>query len=305
MKGTFPEELKLCEAQAGSILALGQIQNTLMAGSLAAQNNVHNLEAIQWRAVLSQQSMAIIQLQAMFNRRTQFMSPTQGFHPNVYKTRKSRKCICTPFYPQLSNVTLLGTENVNIQLSAASVPPSSQPPWTPSPSEQVTAIKVWDTDGIYTTPSTGLRAYVSNSPTSTQEPRPQTQVDLVLPPVEAFARPGSLRPLLGSSFSEPHTWSSLGELLFFPPSLGCQGIMWIQILEKVRQPKFLWSVYKPAKSLDNYGTVEALWTLFTLGEPLLDADGVRTGMKPPLFILEEMFTGGKWRSGIDSTVSTI
>lgn len=88
MKTTFQEQLTVCEAQAGNVLALGQIQDAMIGNSLTGYGPRTDLEAQQWRAVIAEQSMAIIQLQAQFNRRTQFLSPTQGFCPTVYESRK-------------------------------------------------------------------------------------------------------------------------------------------------------------------------------------------------------------------------
>lgn len=96
---------------------------------------------------------------------------------------------------------------------------------------------------------------------------------------------------------------SSDETLLFPPSLGRQGVTWTQIFEKIKQPKYLWEVYQPAKpTLDSYGSVDALWSLFSIGEPLYDTAGNRTGMKPPLILLEETFGNGAWRAGISAAV---
>ena len=45
--------------------------------------------------------------------------------------------------------------------------------------------------GIYETEDNALRGFVCPSPAAPNSPRPRTQIDLCLPPVEAFHKPGT------------------------------------------------------------------------------------------------------------------
>jgi hypothetical protein len=52
--------------------------------------------------------------------------------------------------------------------------------------------------GVYETEDNALRGFVCPSPAVPNSPRPRTQIDLCLPPVEAFHKPGTF--LLRSAF---------------------------------------------------------------------------------------------------------
>jgi len=47
-----------------------------------------------------------------------------------------------------------------------------------------------DSTGVYQTPDSSLRAFVTDSPKTPTHSRTKTQVDLVLPPLPAFNPPG-------------------------------------------------------------------------------------------------------------------
>jgi len=85
-------------------------------------------------------------------------------------------------------------------------------------------------------------------------------------------------------------------VLLWPPVLGQQGINWTTIFKHIKQPAEVWERWKPARTLDAYETVENVWNLFTQGEAEYGADGIKTGMKPPLYLVEQHFASG-WRTG--------
>ncbi|KAJ3527219.1 hypothetical protein NMY22_g9867 [Coprinellus aureogranulatus] len=134
MRTTFQEQLTLCQAQAGSIEALGQVQNALMAGSLAGGGPRSDLESQQWRAALSANTMALLKLQAQFNRRTQWCSPTQGFCPTTYESRCAQSSAQSSMLPVAPRAPMTPVQ------SAGSVPETA----------------IWDTDGVYATPDSGV-----------------------------------------------------------------------------------------------------------------------------------------------------
>jgi hypothetical protein len=88
----------------------------------------------------------------------------------------------------------------------------------------------------------------------------------------------------------------LGEIhLAWPVVLGCKTVTWDDIFSLVKRPQFLWSVYQPSKTLENFN-VHDLWQAWTAGEPCLDEVGYQVGLKPPLRELEERFAH-RWRPG--------
>ena len=52
------------------------------------------------------------------------------------------------------------------------------------------ATRVLEDTGVYETEDNALRGFICPSPTSVNSPRPRTQIDLCLPPVQAFHEPG-------------------------------------------------------------------------------------------------------------------
>ncbi|CAK5268920.1 unnamed protein product [Mycena citricolor] len=122
-----------------------------------------------------------------------------------------------------------------------------------------------------------VRAFASPQPADASCTRPITQVDYVLPPIEAF-------------------FARNNALGFAPPIIGQKAATWSAIFLAIKQPGYCWSVWAPAKTLDKYSSVSELWSVFADGEPRLDSRGQQTGVKPPLRLVEETF-GEKWRAG--------
>ncbi|KAF5336960.1 hypothetical protein D9611_002923 [Ephemerocybe angulata] len=239
MRTTFQEELLMSQVQAGEPIALQRVEGALV-----------NMDIQQLRTTVASQTVEVIKLRQMIERRTQHFSPTKGFSAQLYENRVSSLS-----YPSKSY---------------------SRTPSTPPPSQPLAVLSdAGEPTGVYATPDAGLRAFVNDSPKKNPDARQCTQVDLVLPPTSAFQQPG-------------------GAHLLFPPILGCQGATWTDIFKLVKQPQYLWDVYQPSKSLDAYETVENICSLFTSGEAVLDSKGVRSGMKPPLQLLEDRF-GSEWR----------
>ena len=54
------------------------------------------------------------------------------------------------------------------------------------------ATRVLEDTGVYETEDNALRGFICPSPASLNFPRPRTQIDLCLPPVQAFHKPGTL-----------------------------------------------------------------------------------------------------------------
>ncbi|CAK5271696.1 unnamed protein product [Mycena citricolor] len=121
----------------------------------------------------------------------------------------------------------------------------------------------------------GLRAFAS--PPSVDAPRPTTQVDYVLPPITAFYKSDSL-------------------IGFMPPFMGQKAITWSMVFLAIKQPSYCWKAWAPSKTIGQFEDVAEVWRVWTEGEPRTDANGVQTGMRPPLRLVEETF-GHCWRTG--------
>lgn len=135
-----------------------------------------------------------------------------------------------------------------------------------------------DDNGVYEVEDSTLCVFVNESPHVPTTPRARSQVDLVLPPAAAFTKPGQVN-------------------LLWPPVLGQKSVHWDQVFAPVKQPELLWDCWKPLKSLDQFN-LEELWACYSLGEPVFNADGVQTGIKPPLQLVEKYFQS-KWRGRSD------
>ncbi|KAJ3713819.1 hypothetical protein C8R42DRAFT_726818 [Lentinula raphanica] len=120
------------------------------------------------------------------------------------------------------------------------IPPTSEllPPVNIIPQASTDAM------GIYEAEDSTLRAYVSSSSKAPSTPQSHIQVDLVLPPMAAFLDPN-------------------GPVLIWPPCLGQKSIHCDDIFKLVRQPILLWDCYKPLKSLDQWESLNELWSCWT------------------------------------------
>lgn len=122
-----------------------------------------------------------------------------------------------------------------------------------------------------------MRASVCTTPIIDNSPHCHVEVDLVIPDASAFTKPGQ----------PPLVWA---------PVLGQRSVQWPDIFSRIQQPSELWRDWQPNHSLDKYKTVDDVWTCYNVGEPKTNSDGIQTGMKPPLRMVEQYF-GTKWRLG--------
>jgi hypothetical protein len=74
-------------------------------------------------------------------------------------------------------------------------------------------------------------------------------------------------------------------------NLGRQSVLWTDVFPHIRNPKLLWDVWKPAKTLDNM-TPKELWNWWSVGEVVFEEN---SGQKPPIRLVEQHFKA-KWRS---------
>ncbi|KAJ7686094.1 hypothetical protein B0H17DRAFT_1304922 [Mycena rosella] len=102
------------------------------------------------------------------------------------------------------------------------------------------------------------------------------RMDLVEPPVASYYEAGGVPGI-------------------FPPLLGQKSVHWSDVFKVVKQPHLLWSAWGPHKTLEQFGSIEKLWTAFIDGAPELDASGNSTGrLNPPLKLVEQYFQAS-WR----------
>ncbi|KAJ6548089.1 hypothetical protein B0H10DRAFT_2170043 [Mycena sp. CBHHK59/15] len=119
--------------------------------------------------------------------------------------------------------------------------------------------------------SDSIRAFVNSSPKSSDVPRAATQVDLVLPPTDAFYKAGKI--FLG----------------LFPPLFGQKSARWPDVFPLIQQPKMCWAVWGPTKTVNQFVDVNELWKTYVDGEAVYTEAGVQTGMKPPLQLSWERY----------------
>ncbi|KAJ7862462.1 hypothetical protein B0H14DRAFT_3444643 [Mycena olivaceomarginata] len=51
----------------------------------------------------------------------------------------------------------------------------------------------------------------------------------------------------------------------FPPLLGQKFVRWTDMFKLIKQPKLLWTNWGPKKSLEQYTSIEELWTAYVDG----------------------------------------
>ncbi|KAK7059342.1 hypothetical protein R3P38DRAFT_3384318 [Favolaschia claudopus] len=217
MKTTFPEELTLLHAQAGD-----------PADLLLVQNNVLRKALEDLFKICTSSDTKLVRLTALLERRTSALSPAQGFSTTAYH-RNALAFSSSPSTPPRGSSRATHSSPITIHFD--------------SEMHETGTYESTGDDG-----SANHRAFVNTSPRSSDNLRVPTEVDLVLPPTEAFYKPGAPR-----------------------------GV----VFALVQQPKFCWDVWGP-KSVDRYRDVNEIWTSWIDGEAVSNAAGTQTGKKPPL-----------------------
>ncbi|KAJ3730396.1 hypothetical protein C8R42DRAFT_650031, partial [Lentinula raphanica] len=249
MKTEFPTQLSLIQAKAGSPVDLQRIQNESLRLALE-----------EVRVIMTGMRIEMQKLSAQLDRRTQLLSP------HAYKPVKNSRTTISYRLPLDSSSALLPAADI-IPATALISTTNIVPP------AECNA----DDMGMYQLEDESYRAFVSPSPKSRGIPRPRTQVDLKLPPVNVYTKPG-------------------GPIFLLPPYVGQKSITWDDVFKQVQQPEQLWDLYKPTKTLDQWESLSELWHCWSVGEPETDSTGVQTGVRPPLRLVEQYFQY-KWRPG--------
>ncbi|KAJ6453900.1 hypothetical protein C8R47DRAFT_934035, partial [Mycena vitilis] len=245
MKTTFPSELALLQAKEGSPADLLLIQNTVLRKSLEDLFIICNDNAVKLKHMTD-----------LIQRRTAVLSPAQGFSASTYHQNGkhfARPCVAY----------------ILIALASSSRIPAT-PPIFPHFDENM------EETGTYLMES-GIRAFVNTSPHARDVPRVPTQVDLVLPPTEAFYKKG---------------------LGIVPPLLGQKSARWPDVFAVIEQPKYCWDVWGPTKTVDKFSSVNEIWATYVDGDAVYNDAGVQTGKKPPIQLVEK-YLQTKWRTPED------
>ncbi|RDB30159.1 hypothetical protein Hypma_012342 [Hypsizygus marmoreus] len=138
------------------------------------------------------------------------------------------------------------------------------------------------------------------SPHAAYVQHPCTEVDLVLPPLLAFYAPGMSLSIL---FKLILMFSISEAMLPIPPFLGQGSAYWAAIFSKIKQLELLWDAWKPSKTLDQM-TISGMWDCYNTGEAVLNSEGMPTGMKPPLRLVEQYFKSDWWKGSAVSSPLT-
>ncbi|KAK7054027.1 hypothetical protein R3P38DRAFT_2500628 [Favolaschia claudopus] len=205
----------------------------------------------------------IRRLKEVLERRTAPLSPAKGFSTATYHHR--------------------GASHLTPLLAVASSSSSaSLPDLNPSSPIIVHRDEHNNETGTYETADDPTpRAFVN--PPSPHTPRQPTHVDLILPSPAAF-------------------YPKDGPVGLFPPVLGQRSANWMEIFKLIRRPDLCWSKWGLKTGLDDYGSVDELWSVYAQGESVFTSAGVQIGVKPPLRDVEAHFYS-HWRTPPDTTVS--
>lgn len=179
MKDEFPRCLSIIKAGAGDPLEIERLQNDIL------RQRISNLTS-----KVESQSTQIQALIIDFKRRTAALSPTQGFSSGDYhRTYSVASCkyLIILFMSFLFMICLSASQPT--PLPDVRLPEGYD--WPRLESQDIfERPKTPDNTGIYISHDDGgLRAFANESPRTPTE-RVKTQVDLVLPPLIAFTKPG-------------------------------------------------------------------------------------------------------------------
>ncbi|KAJ7679310.1 hypothetical protein DFH06DRAFT_974792 [Mycena polygramma] len=255
----YPAELSALDAATGSPVEMERIQNAALQRSLLAM-----------RSLLTNLTVEVRQLRGTVDRRTAIFTPARGFSASVYQ-RNGKPHWISSFMDTHNHTALAASEFLDDD------GPIHNPGTIVIPSGGGSA------SSRTTPPSTPPRSVARSSPlasSTTHSPRLITQVELVLPPLAAFYQQGAAVGIIH-------------------PILGMQSARWVEdVFPAIRQPHMCWSVWGPAKTMDQFEHVREIWDIYAHGErTAVNSDGTETHMKPPLKLVEQFFKH-KWRTSL-------
>lgn len=176
MKDTFANEYSLAKASKGEPIDLQRIQNEQIR--LALEETC---------SLLQEQNYRSAQMYELLQRRTNALSPATGFTLESY----NRQCMSGDFTIN-ELIKFLIDQSMTSSSSAPRPVMSSHPIRLQAPftGGAPSVLPECDALGIYVSPDGSQRAFICPSPALGASPRVRTEVDPVLPPKEAFVKPG-------------------------------------------------------------------------------------------------------------------
>jgi hypothetical protein len=92
-----------------------------------------------------------------------------------------------------------------------------------------------------------------------------------------------------------------GPVSVFPPLLGQKSASWPEVFALIKCPALCWPVWGVTKTLEQFADLDELWSVYAVGDPVYNSQGMQTGMKPPLQLVEQYFHSS-WRTSDDGPV---
>ncbi|KAJ7772443.1 hypothetical protein B0H16DRAFT_1714643 [Mycena metata] len=260
MREVYPIDLKRLQDSEKTPLDLSRIQNEALRLSL---EEVRAQLETQNRA-LAEQGCTLNELLKTVKRRTALLSPAKAYVSEALPT-------ATPLTSVAASISMaLYDPNNPFIVHADFIQPPPVPQHQPVDSET----RASEDTGVYELNDSGnLRAFISPSPARKNERRVRTTMDLILPPKEAFHSKSS------AHFRCHVVIINLEE-----------SVMWGDVFPHIADPKLLFDVWKPSKTLDTM-TLKEVWNCWTVGELVF---GANPGHKPPIRLIEQHFKA-KWR----------
>ncbi|EDR04062.1 uncharacterized protein LACBIDRAFT_330862 [Laccaria bicolor S238N-H82] len=241
MQSTFPVHLAAINSSAVSPVCLERLQNEIMRKSLEQLRQ----ESVMQKELLHSNTAQIEKLAQIVQRRTSQWTPAKAI--SYETTCPSSSAVASISrqleFPSDSTVPILTAANLG---APAVIGPET---------------RAAEDMGVYLASDNSLHGFIVPLPHSTTSPRPRTEVDLVLPPLITFCKPGD-------------------DLLLEHPILGQGSVHWNDVFAQVKQPGPLWDTWKPSKTLDQM-LIQDIWDCYNVGEGV-EENGVQTGVKPPL-----------------------
>ena len=179
MKDSFPAQLDLENALAGDPISLERIQNDVIRQSL---------EQIRQQSSLQRDSITTLELQvtelaAILKRRTSQWTPAKAHSTHLNCTTSSAATQVVARQLVFDGIT--HGETSPSPSSAVALPVLAEPF-----DDSQRAERAAEDTGMYFAEDESLRGFIVPSPRSSNNSRPRTAVDLVLPPLIAFRTPG-------------------------------------------------------------------------------------------------------------------
>lgn len=271
MQSVFPVHLATIDLKAVDPVSLERLQNEILRKSLEQLRQESSMQ----KDILRNTTAQIEKLTQIVQRRTSRWTLVKAIS---YE----------PSRPSSSAVACISRQ---LEFQSNSTLPLSAAGDLDAPAIIGPETRAAEDTGVYIASDNRLRGFIVPSPSLATSPRLRTEVDLVLPPVIAFCKPGMSNSISKQYFIK--LFMHIGDdLLLEHPVLGQGSVHWNDVFAQIKQPEPLWDTWKPSKTLDHM-SIQDIWDCYNIGEGI-EENGVQTGVKPPLRLVEQVF-GSEWR----------